>query len=65
MTGIIASRLKPALRNLILQTQKCAVEDRRISDILRNIQAVLEYANERKRETLIVNLDQQKALKSV
>lgn len=61
LAGILANRLKRILPRLILSTQKCAIKNRNITDILRNIHAVTEYLKERRREALIVNLDQQKA----
>lgn len=61
LTGILSRRLKRILPKLILPTQKCAVANRKISDVLKNIQSVTEYSEERGKEVLIVNLDQQKA----
>lgn len=61
LTGILSRRLGQILPNLIQETQKCAIKQRKISDILQNIQAVNDHANERKREVMIISLDQEKA----
>lgn len=61
LTATISARLKPILPEIVNGTQKCGIRGRQITDVLRNTQAAVEYANERGKQLLVVNFDQEKA----
>lgn len=61
LTKIIATRLKRIMPKMILQTQKCSVPNRSITDAIRNIDSIREHCNRSNKEKIISNFDQRKA----
>ena len=65
LTKILATRLKQILQITISKEQNCGIPNRFIFSNLLTIRELMSYVNDKKQNTFIISIDQEKAFDKV